>query len=166
MTVLSAPSLRWAFLFLSGLLTFSPIGASAGMTPDEVKSFNRYKAEAETGFVGAQYILAECYRDGKGTITDASKAVAWYRKSSEQEYGHPAQRELGLLYAKGIGVPKDEIEAYAYLNLAGVSWDVPRDELRALEKKMSRDEITAGQKRTKELQKEIEAKIADKKAGK
>jgi hypothetical protein len=137
------------------------------MTPDEVKSFNKYKAEAEkTGFVGAQYILAECYRDGVGTVKDAAEAVVWYRKSSEQEYGHPAQRELGLLYAKGIGVPKDEIEAYAYLNLAGVSWDVPRDELRALEKKMSRDEITAGQKRTKELQKEIQAKIAAKKAGK
>lgn len=166
MTAVTAPSSRWAFLALLGMLTFSPIGAGAGMTPDEVKSFNKYKAEAEkTGFAGAQSILAECYRDGVGTVKDAAEAVVWYRKSSEQEFG-PAQRELGLLYAKGIGVPKDEIEAYAYLNLAGMSWDVPRDELRALEKKMSRDEIAAGQKRTKELQKEIQAKVAAKKAGK
>lgn len=73
---------------------------------------------------------------------------------------------LGDCFANGQGVPKDETEAYAYWNLASVTYGEARRSLENLEKKLSREEIAAGQKRTKELQKEIEAKIAAKKAGK
>jgi len=54
-----------------------------------------------------------------------------------------------------------------YYNLAGImGYEVARANLVSLETRLSRQEIAAGQKRTKELQEEIEAKIAAKKAGK
>jgi predicted secreted protein len=63
-------------------------------------------------------------------------------------------------------VAKDVIEAYAYLSLAGTTYELARGRLAALEKQMSGDQIVAGKKRAKELQKEIDAKIAAKAAGK
>ena len=59
---------------------------------------------------------------------------------------------------------KDSIEAYAYISLAGITNESARKFLTNLEKDLSRNEIVAGQKRAKELQKEIDAKIAAKKA--
>jgi len=59
-------------------------------------------------------------------------------------------------------VAKDFVEAYAYWNLAGITVEDARTNLAILEKKMSRDEIASGQQRTKQLQKEIEAKQAGK----
>jgi TPR repeat protein len=201
MTTLSVSSFRWAFLFLLGMLTFSPIGASAGMTPEEVKQFEDYKAKAEKGDAVSQYNVGVChakgegvamddmqavwwyrkaaeqglalaqydlavrYDSGKGIERDNAAAIRWYRKSAEQGYG-PAQSNMGVCYATGEGVLKDEIEAYAYWNLAGITLEEARKNLAILEKNLSRDEIAAGQKRSKELQKEIEAKIAAKKAGK
>ena len=64
------------------------------------------------------------------------------------------------------GVLKDEIEAYAYYNLAGITYEKARNNLTTLEKKLSPEARLRGQQRTKELQKEIEAKIAAKQAGK
>ena len=291
MTTLSVSSFRWAFLFLSGLLTFSPIGASAGMTPDEVKKFEEVKAKAEKGdaesqmwlgwhylngegvemdskqaaiwwrkgaeqghdvciynlgcyyrglrhrkdsdktqdmvqavfwwrkgaelgypdsqnelagcyFYGngvekdmvravslyrkaaeqghdeSQHDLAGCYAKGEGVEKDMEQAVSWYRKSAQQGYVY-AQYELADCYASGQGAPKDEVEAYAYYNLAGAKdanwWSrKSREKVADLEKKLSREEIAAGQKRARELQEVIDdkeaakeaAKIAAKKAGK
>jgi TPR repeat protein len=77
--------------------------------------------------------------------------------------------DLGYLYAIGQGIPRDEAEAYAYLNLYNTSY--PDEELSSsmlanLKKWMTPEQISRGQQRTKELQKEIETKIAAKKAGK
>jgi hypothetical protein len=70
-------------------------------------------------------------------------------------------------------VAKDEVVAYAYLLLSGAAsasqlrgdGDLS-DVFLALKKKMSPEARLRGQLRTKELQKEIEAKIAAKQAGK
>jgi hypothetical protein len=96
---------------------------------------------------------------------DDIKAVKWYRKAAEQ--GNPdGLFSLAVIYAKGQGVVKDEIEAYAYYNLAGITREDARKNLANLEKEMSPEDRSRGQQRSKELQKEIEAKIAAKKAGK
>ena len=68
---------------------------------------------------------------------------------------------------------KNEVVAYAYLLLSGAAsasqlrgdGDL-RDVFLALKKKMSPETRLRGQLRAKELQKEIEAKIAAKQAGK
>lgn len=91
--------------------------------------------------------------------------MLWWRKAGE--HGHAqAQNNLGNCYVNGEGVAKDEIEAYAYWYLAGITHEVARKNLTILEKRMSADQIAAGQKRAKGMQKEIDARIVAKKAGK
>jgi hypothetical protein len=56
-------------------------------------------------------------------------------------------------------VPKDEIEAYAYFNLAAVDdLELAPINRRDLEAKMTREEIVAGQRRTRELAAELKNK--------
>jgi len=66
-----------------------------------------------------------------------------------------AQDDLGFCYYNGLGVAKDDIEAYAYLNLAGITNERARKKLAELEAKLTPDARLKGQQRTKELQKEI-----------
>jgi hypothetical protein len=91
--------------------------------------------------------------------------VKWYRKAADQGDAK-AQCNLGVSYRYGYGVAKDEVEAYAYYNLAGITNEIARKNLANLEEGMSSETRIRGQQRTKELQKEIDAKIAAKKAGK
>ena len=77
-----------------------------------------------------------------------------------------AQLKMGYCYSNGEGVEKDMVEAYAYYNLASVSDMFAGGHRDALEKQMQPDAALRGQQRTKELQKEIEAKIAAKASGK
>lgn len=201
MTTLSVAFFRWAFLFLLGLLAFSPIGASAGMSPEEVKKFEQVKAKAEMGDSNAKHGLGLCYIKGDGVEKDSTKGFRWIRDAAEQgnaeaqvslgtcyqkgegvakDYlvgikwyltaaeggSNMAVYNLGCVFAEGNGVAKDFIEAYAYFNLSGINDENGRKALSKLEQKMTTEQVAAGQKRTKELQKEIEAKIATKKAGK
>jgi len=75
----------------------------------------------------------------------------WYRRASEQGNG-AAQYALGLLYDKGYGVPRDEVEAHRWLDLS-TSVASPRDRERrervrdAIASKMSREEIALARSR-------------------
>ena len=141
------------------LKVFKPNKAQAEL---ELKdAFERAKARAEKGDVQAQYSLANYYEHGLGVAMDKNEAVKWYRKAADQGDAQ-AQFNLGVCYRKGEGVAKDEIEAYAYYNLAGITDEDARKDLAILEKGMSPDVRLRGQQRTKELQKEIEAKRAGK----
>jgi TPR repeat protein len=132
-----------------------------GVAKDGVQAVKWYRKAADQGYAAAQFNLGLCYFNGEGVAKDFVQAVSWYRKAAEQGNAS-AQYNLGVCYAKGEGVAKDEIEAYAYWNLAGITDEDARKNLAILEKKMSRDEIASGQQRTKQLQKEIEAKMAGK----
>jgi TPR repeat protein len=124
-----------------------------------------FSRAAEQGHTDAHNGLGVCYYRGFGVTKDYAQAVHYYRLAVDR--GHPwALCNLGVLYANGEGVTKDEIEAYAYYNIAGINLEAGRTNRSNLEKTLSRDEIAAGQRRTKELQKEIDAKIAAKAAGK
>jgi uncharacterized protein len=122
-----------------------------------------YRKAAEQGNSYAQLDLGRCYAEGKGVTKDESEAVKWYKKSADQG-DKVGQYFLGMSYAFGLGVPENLVEGYAFWNLPGV---IKKDDsfkgLDNLEKQMTPAQIKAGQKRTKEIQAEIEAKIADKK---
>ena len=137
-----------------------------GVAKDNVEAVKWYRKAAEQGGVDAQYNLGNVYRYGKVVLRDDVEATKWYRKAADQGHGY-SQYQLGLSYCNGIrGVEKDEIEAYAYWNLArGNSDDADaRRGFDYLEKQMSPEDRLRGQQRSRELQKEIEAKIAAKKA--
>jgi TPR repeat protein len=135
-----------------------------GVERSQVQAVFWYRKAAEQGYAPAQSNLALCYMIGTGVAKDEVQAISLYRKAAEQGYA-PAQSFLGVCYVCGWGVAKDEIEAYALHSLARTE-DESRKWLAILEKRMSRDEIASGKQRTIELQKEIEARVAAKQAGK
>ncbi len=88
---------------------------------------------------------------------DYEEAVKWFRKAAEQ--GHAgAQYHLGICYYKGKGVARDFVEAYAWSNLGSNTEETSGRQRDELERKMSPQQVTAAQKRTKELRAIIEAK--------
>ncbi|MCX6918978.1 MAG: DUF805 domain-containing protein [Verrucomicrobia bacterium] len=137
----------------------------AGVAKDEVQAISWYRKAADQGLALAQYNLGVCYARGHGVAKDFVKTVTWFRKAADQGYAK-AQFNLGVCYYDGTGVVKDPVEAYAYWNLAGTTEEDACKNLAILEKKLSPEARLQGQQRTKELQKEIEAKIAAKQAGK
>ena len=124
-----------------------------------------YRKAADQGDALAQSTLGNCYLFGQGVLKDEVEAVKWLRKAADQGADY-AQYYLGRCYRNGHGVAKDEVEAYAYFSLAGITDEDARKHLAILEKGMSPEARLRGLQRTKELQKEIQAKIDAKKAGK
>ena len=124
-----------------------------------------YRKAAEQGHTEAQFNLGVCYASGRGVTKNEAEAVKWYRKSADQGFAN-AQYNLGVCHEYGTGVPKDLVESYAYWSLAGRTDEDARKMLAALEKILSPRDRLRGQQRFKELQKEIEANMATKPAGK
>lgn len=149
----------------SQVLLASYLEDGIGVEKDEVEAVKWYRKAADQGYHPAQFALGVNYAAGVGVAKDVIQAISWYRKAADQG-NEFAQTSLGNRYILGDGVPKDYIEAYAYLNLAGVTFSDARKRLANLEREMSQEAIYLGQRRTAALQKEIEAKIAAKKAGK
>ena len=63
-----------------------------------------------------------------------------------------AQHALGIRYAKGEGVAKDDIEAYAWFLLAKANGhEDSREKISSLEKRLTAEQIEKGQARAAEL---------------
>ena len=135
-----------------------------GVAKDEVEAVKWYRKAADQGNARAQSNLGFCYANGTGVAKDEVEAVKWYRKAADQGNAR-AQYTLGICYRDGEGVAKDEVEAYALLNISAINYSTAVVAREDLEKQMSPDQRAAGQRRRKELQKEIEAAQA-KNAGK
>lgn len=105
--------------------------------------------------VQTMFMLGICYEMGYGVSRDYAQALSWYRPAAAFGFA-PAQRSIGSCYENGAGVGRDDVEAYAWYNLAAASDDAARDALNKLEKRLSRDEISAGQSRTKSLAADLE----------
>jgi len=133
------------------------------MTPVEVKIFEECKPKAEKGDRVLEYMMGEYLSQGFGTPKDEAEAAKWYLRAAHQGLDR-AQHTIGQRYFFGEGVIRDIIEAYAYSNLAAAKDKGYRWDLDYIEKRMSPEAILRGQQRTRELQKEIEAKMAAKKA--
>ena len=51
-----------------------------------------------------------------------SAQVSWYRKGADQGFAD-AQYNLGIMYAKGEGVPQDYVQAHKWWNLAAARYE-------------------------------------------
>jgi hypothetical protein len=94
---------------------------------------------------------------------DYAQAVFWWRKAADQG-DSAAQYHMGFCHLKGHGACKDEIEAYAYFNLASVHNENARRSLEILHGHFSPTIRLRAQQRTRQLRREINAKIEAKKA--
>ncbi len=121
-----------------------------------------YRKAAEAGLADAQYAYSRCF-DGLYTSDILPKndelAKKWLMKAAAQRYPK-ALCSLGVCHEKGWdGFVRDELEAYAYYNLAASFGDkYAAMNLKDMESKMSFEQRLAGQKRSKEILKELEAK--------
>jgi TPR repeat protein len=129
------------------LSIFYDQGKGEAKNPIEAVKWGR-KA-AERGDDMAQCFLGACYELGIGVEKNANEAVKWYLKSANQGYAK-SQLQLGLAYIKGSGVVKNDVEAYKWWALASSSESEEfskkaQSNLRILEQKLSRAEISRGQ---------------------
>ncbi len=96
-----------------------------------------------------------------GAPKDINNAVSWWRDAALSGDAR-AQYNMAVRYHLGRGVVEDEVEAYAYLNLAAIEDPDAAEMWTGTFLDASLKLATAGQKRTRELQREIEAKKAEK----
>jgi hypothetical protein len=74
-------------------------------------SLQRWMVPAEQGDAEAQYYVARIYANGMDNVSvNYQEAARWYQLAADQGYAE-AKQELGYLYERGLGVPKDELKA-------------------------------------------------------
>ena len=135
-----------------------------GLAKNDFEAFKWIMKSAEQGNLDAQAELGVLYKVGKGVTKDEVEAFKWFKKSAEQG-NVMVQSDLAVCYIMGAGVPRDYVEGYAWLNLSCSGKFVmkrQREALNALERDMSPSQLEAGQKRSKQIQAEIDSRKASK----
>ncbi len=137
------------------VLSILVFGANVAFAEVTKNQFESAKELAEQGDRYAQFDLAVYYENGLGVKRNPIEAVKWWRKLAARG-DDAALWSLGLFYESGEGVLKDYTEAYACYSVAGITQQCARASLRELESKLSPTQIAEGQRRGRELMKEIE----------
>ena len=89
-----------------------------------------------------------------------SYMVEQYRELAEQGHAY-AQCSLGDRYLNGAEVPEDHVEAYAWYSVAATNGDeVAKEGLPLVKAELTREQLTAAQRRAAELYKQINANKA------
>ena len=103
----------------SQILVGEAYAAGKVVAQDYKQAADWYRKAAEKGDIAGEVHLAALYRDGGGKAfpRDMVQAAEWYRKAAEQGDAG-AQGTLGVLYSAGWGVPRSDVEAYYWLDLA------------------------------------------------
>ena len=92
-----------------------------------------------------EHITCSCPGSFAAPATEAAK---WFAKAAQQNVPG-AQMNLGLMLARGHGLPQDAIEAYKWLNLAAVQGHTTAAKNRdILAVGMTHDQITEAQQRS------------------
>ena len=81
---------------------------------------------------------------------DVVEASRWFHLAAQQ--GHvEAQTILGLMYAEGQGVPQDDAQAYAWLNIAAAQGDKDaKNNKEIVAQSITREDLARAQKLTRE----------------
>ena len=87
---------------------------------DYVEGAKWYRKAAEQGHAKAQDKLGCMYANGEGVSQDYDKAAKWLWKGVQGEDVSPQVKKvmIALMYNKGKGVLKNDVEAYAWFLLA------------------------------------------------
>ena len=110
-----------------------------------------FRKAAGQGNAKAQFNLGFMYDNGEGIPEDDRQAVFWYRKAAEQGDAK-AQFNLGVMYDN-----EDNIQAYAWFNLAAAQGDEDAEEARDdTRQHMTSSQIAVAQKLSREIAARIE----------
>lgn len=77
-----------------------------------------YRKAADQGLQIAQHFLGMAYLNGEGVQAEDTEAARWFARAAAQGFPQ-AQYMLGLMTADGRGVPKDLVQGYAFMVIAG-----------------------------------------------
>ena len=154
-----------------------------GVKENDKKAVEWFRKAAAQGYDVAQNNLGIMYANGYGVRKNDEEAAKWYRKAADQ--GHAkAKKELpeccsriSQAYFNGDGVPKSDIEGYAWLVLEilalknkdrhdwsdlyfsqGMAGFLSEKRLSDLEKRLTAEQIEKGQARAVELHRSLGAK--------
>jgi TPR repeat protein len=117
---------------------------------------------AELGLALAQFNLGGLYYNGTGVAKDPKEAVKWFRKAAEQGDVN-AQYNLSVCYENGQGVMKNDLLAYQWNVLACANGKkAAKDDLPALEEKLTAEQRAEGQRLATEWQAAFEKRQAEK----
>ncbi|MCB1838788.1 MAG: sel1 repeat family protein [Alphaproteobacteria bacterium] len=92
-------------------------GSLSGV-PDYMEFIKWAGLSADQGFVPAMIALGDFYRDGKPDFPIDHKRAAHYYRLAALKKDPKAQYLFADMYAKGLGVPEDKIQAYVYYSLS------------------------------------------------
>lgn len=100
-----------------GLMFLQGVGAEQ----DYKAAFEWFNKSAAQNNIDAYYFLGEIYYEGLGVKQDYKEALKWYKKSAMRGQ-YDAQMMLSIYYYTGKGgIPIDDIEAYAWADIASKS---------------------------------------------
>ena len=83
-------------------------------------AFEEFRALAERGHPGAQFMLGVMHFNGSGVPQDNRIAAIFFYQAAQQ--GEPgAQLALGSIFIRGVGVFQDLVQAHTWLSLAAIN---------------------------------------------
>ena len=143
------------------------LGSFLAMGKDSVKAYawlslaaaSNEKAKKELTEL-EKTMTAQQIADGKKRSIELGALITKgndLRKAAEQGNAE-AQFNLGRAYANGEGVPKDLVEAYAWVNIAAATHEDAKKVRAAFELTLTAQQVAAGQKRSTELSASMKAK--------
>ena len=128
---------------------------ASGDTNAMASAQQAYRAAAEANDMASFMALGEMALYGRGGSADAQTAISYYKYAAANGYV-PAQYALGLLYANGSQVPRDVVEAHAWLSLAaGQKYEPAAGALQKLKEEMTLSDVDKARQKLIDLQKNV-----------
>jgi localization factor PodJL len=97
-----------------------------GVQKDRARAKTNYVLAAESGHLKAMHNLAVMLVEDSSTAgkqPDYTSAIPWFRKAAERGL-RDSQYNLGVLYARGLGLPQNLPESFRWFSLAANQGDV------------------------------------------
>jgi uncharacterized protein YbcV (DUF1398 family) len=141
---------RYSLTLILSLLCINAFADTAEELGDNPEVSESIMTRAKEGNTWDMVFVGDMYRFSK-TCKRPQMAFKWYLKAMRAEGISYHVEIVAECYDAGLGVIKDDVEAYAYYNISGMELESSRIKRDELSKKMTPSQIEAAQKRSKEL---------------
>src|SRR5579871_3998452 len=89
-----------------------------GVQRNPAEAITWYRKAANQGLQIAQHFLGLAYANGEGVRSDDAEAARWFARAAAQGFAE-SQFMLGQMALDGRGVPKNLVQGYAFVVMAG-----------------------------------------------
>jgi uncharacterized protein len=89
-----------------------------GLQRNPAEAMTWYRKAADQGLAVAQHYLGLAYVNGEGVRPDDAEAARWFARAAVQGFSQ-AQYMLGVMTLDARGVPKNLVQGYAFVVMAG-----------------------------------------------